>query len=405
MKKQFIAFFLLLALIGNSVLPASAQTLTEIDQNLKEYESQINQLREQEATLENEIKLIELEIAEAEEEISKTQQTLRQLSDAIQTTSENIKDTEEEITIKKQTLSEFVKILNQETEVSLIKTVFSSESLSEILDKLEQNQKLQEETQDTLQEFTDLKTELENEKDTLETKQEEAAILLDIQQSQQENLEIKKAAQNELLAQTQGEEARFQELFKDAKSQRENLLISLAASSSSPDSTANLGQLKQYAAEAEAATGVRAEIILALLEQESYFGNNIGTGRYTTDMNPNQHSAFLQICSELGKDPSTTPVSKKPVTYTGWGGAMGPAQIMPAGWLRIKDQVGRLTGTNPNPWNIRDATFAAAVFLQNLGAANPDQEKEALARYFAGNYWKRYLWYAESVIRKSSKFS
>lgn len=404
MKKQILVLAIIAAITLAPFAPISAQTLSEIDQNISEYEKEIKALQAEEASLKNEIKLIDLEIAETEAEIERTQKKLKQLGKQIEDTSSEIIETEKEIDVQKQTLSEYLKLLNQETDQSLIKTFFSSGSLSEVLDKIKYNEKLQEQTQNSLDSFLTLKKELEEKKEALSIEQEEATVLLEIQDRQQQNLEIQKQAQKELLAQTQGEEEKFQELFKNAKSKREDLIIALATASSSPDSTANLGELKSYANEASAATGVRAPVILALLEQESYFGRNVGNGRYTTDMNPNQHNAFLQICNELGKDPASTPVSRKPLTYTGWGGAMGPAQIMPTGWLNIRSQVASLTGSNPNPWNIRDATFAAAVFLRNLGAANAETEKEALARYFAGNYWKKYIWYAESVLRKSKRF-
>jgi len=132
--------------------------------------------------------------------------------------------------------------------------------------------------------------------------------------------------------------------------------------------------------------GIRPAFLIAILEIESRMGANVGTGRYPEDMHTRDHAAFLKITGELGLDPATTPVSKKP-SY-GWGGAMGPAQFLPSTWLGYADRVSSFTGRKPaNPWNIEDAFFASAIKLARDGATSktPAGELAAAKTYIGGS--------------------
>jgi membrane-bound lytic murein transglycosylase B len=148
-------------------------------------------------------------------------------------------------------------------------------------------------------------------------------------------------------------------------------------------------------------TGVRPAFLLAVLKQETSWGTNVGTGSWKKDMHKRDQPAFIQICDELNLDPDKMPVSRKP-SY-GWGGAMGPAQFLPATWLSYKDQIASLTGHNPpSPWDIDDAFTAAALKLANGGASQRTSAAEwkAAMIYFAGSRWNRsvYSFYGDSVM-------
>jgi len=148
-------------------------------------------------------------------------------------------------------------------------------------------------------------------------------------------------------------------------------------------------------------TGVRPAFLLAVLKNESSWGEGVGTGFWRQDMSPNDRQAFIQICEELNVDPDQVSVSSKP-SY-GWGGAMGPAQFLPSVWLSYQDRVAKLTGHKPpNPWNVGDAFVAAALKLADNGAnsGTPDEEWKAAQIYFAGSNWDNptYYFYGDQVM-------
>ena len=117
---------------------------------------------------------------------------------------------------------------------------------------------------------------------------------------------------------------------------------------------------------------------------------------HTRDQQP-----FIQICESLNFDPDKMPVSRKP-PY-GWGGAMGPAQFLPAVWLSYQSQIAKLTGHNPpNPWDIGDAFVAAGIKMAQAGAneKTANAEWKAAQIYFAGKRWNNptYYFYGNQVM-------
>ncbi|MEK9174802.1 MAG: lytic murein transglycosylase, partial [Patescibacteria group bacterium] len=116
-----------------------------------------------------------------------------------------------------------------------------------------------------------------------------------------------------------------------------------------------------------------------------------------------QKNAFFKITRELGYNPDSMPVSKKP-NY-GCGGAMGPAQFLPSTWLLFDDKVSSLTGHNPpDPWKVEDAFTAAALYLADAGATAKTQKTElrAAKAYISGSpNCTKYIcnFYSREVLR------
>jgi hypothetical protein len=161
-------------------------------------------------------------------------------------------------------------------------------------------------------------------------------------------------------------------------------------------------------------TGVRAALLLGVLKVESNMGSNVGGGRYTSDMNPDQWDRFKSICSELGYDAKERPVSRKPCYRNpsgkcgGWGGAMGPAQFMPSTWMGYKSAVANVTGHNPpDPWNLQDALTAMGLKLSKIsGVTNHERsaEHKAASIYLAGGNWERFTWYGDRVLKYADQY-
>lgn len=169
----------------------------------------------------------------------------------------------------------------------------------------------------------------------------------------------------------------------------------------------------RYAIAAEQITGVRADLVLAVIARESNFGRNVGTGNWRRDLaHPNcwkQQEAFRIVTARLGFNPDYAPVSKR-AWYGSCGGAMGHAQIMPATWLQYESRIVRITGKRfANPWDMGDAIVASALLLGEYGAGARTYRAEytAALKYFAGQYWQRPLYrsYGDGVMASARQMT
>ncbi len=190
----------------------------------------------------------------------------------------------------------------------------------------------------------------------------------------------------------------------------------------------SFGEAYDYAKKAASKTGVRAALILAIMQQETGFGNNVG-GCYVSDlttgngigiqsgsfyervMGSGSLSHFKRITENLGLDWNKTPVScpidiKGRGTATkyydgrGFGGAMGYTQFIPSTWVLVESRVNSYLGVKTaNPWNPEHAVMATSIFLQDLGASSQTYTAEYNA---ACRYYGACSTYASSVLKKAT---
>ena len=270
--------------------------------------------------------------------------------------------------------------------------------------------------------------------DTLETKQQTEAEMKYIQELEREQIEAKEKEKEVILAETKGEEAEYQRILNDQKqtaAQLRNALFELAGGGGG----ISLPQAIELAKYAKSMTGVDVALILAILEQETNIGKNLGSCLFTDHssnrpvMHPTRDEpVFLAIADTLGFDPYTRTVSC-PIyqggSRVGWGGAMGPSQFIPSTWAlyggmvqsgggwvysQSNDRIRAINGgTGPaNPFNNRDAFLATALLLKDNGANGTYAgDRLAALRYYAG--WggasnPANAFYGDQVMNRKAKF-
>ncbi len=208
-----------------------------------------------------------------------------------------------------------------------------------------------------------------------------------------------------MLSISKNKESEYQKVLADKAKQKAAILsalFSLRDTGAIPFSKA-----LEYANEASKATGVRPAFILAILTQESNLGTDQGSC-LVTDMTTGEGMSsrtkkvfknvmhptrdippFRTITASLGRDPAKTLISC-PIGGIGYGGAMGPAQFIPSTWNGMKARVAKALGKeSADPWIARDAFFASAIFLADLGASKGGYtaESQAAGKYYAGSRW------------------
>ncbi len=311
------------------------------------------------------------------------------------------------------TLAEILRKTSLIDEYTLPETILSNKDFSEFFVDIDTYSATSHALENVFAELRGVKIQTQQEKDALKKKQDEEADARAAIETAKKQVELNQAQKKTLLAESQNREKTYSTVIADKQAKAAQIraaLFGLRDTAAIPFGTA-----LQYAQEAGAKTGVDPAFLLAILTQESNLGQNVGSC-YITDtntgdgkgantgtpksrvMNPTRDiPIFIDILSKVGGDPYNTRVScwqplydskKNPI---GWGGAMGPAQFIPSTWKLFSNRIASLSGhNNPDPWNARDALFASAIYLGDLGANSTSYtaQKNAACRYYSGSSCK-----------------
>jgi len=285
----------------------------------------------------------------------------------------------------------------------LAEAMLSNKNLSEFFVDIDTYASAERALANLFAELREVKALTEAEKAALNKKREaEAAARASLEASKKE-VEVDQAEKKTLLAINKTKEKTYEQVLADRQAKAAQIravLFPLRDAGAIP-----FGVALQYAEAAGAKTGVRPAFVLAILQQESNLGANVGScvitnlqsGQtksvnsgtiFSNGIHPARDLPLVQsIINNLGRDPLNTRVSC-PISLTfGYGGAMGPAQFIPSTWNLMLSKISAATGkTTPDPWNPADAIMAAAIFLVNLGAGTQDHtnERTAACRYYSG---------------------
>jgi len=383
--------------------------LKDLESKISQYRDAINQNQQKVKSLKTEITIFDDEIESLELEIQRNDLLIKKLDKQISSKEKSIREIEREVDLEKTTLAELAREMRKYDDKSPLEMILGEKSLSDIIAELKSLEDFNFQVQEELKKIAKAKVGMEKEKEDLTNEKEELASLKKLQNQQRIDVEKKKKERKTLLEQTRGQENLFNQLLKKTQSDIEAIKNKLYFLEGLEADGASLRfeDAYKYAKYAGTYTGIRPAFLLAILSRESELGKNIGKGSWRTDMKASQQKYYLQICRELGIDPDKYPVSKK--QWYGWGGAMGPAQIMPATWLAYKSKISEITGNDPpSPWNVKDAFVASALYLVNKGAAEKTGETEwkAAMMYLAGANWQKasLRFYGDQVMDIAEQF-
>jgi hypothetical protein len=352
-------------------------------------------------------------------EVKKAQLGIQARALAISSLTQQIGDKEELIIIldgrlnkQRVSLGELIRQTETVDDFSLVEVMLSNKNFSEFFTDVESFKAVKQSLNDSLNALSEIKGDNEVQKLSLEEKQIAEAKLKQLQELEKKQIEVKEKQKGQILKVTKGEEKAYQELLvsqQKTASQLRNALFQLLGGSGAipfPEAVS----LAKFAGQQ---TGVSPALILGILEQESNFGNHIGSclvgdiraGKSV--MHPERDApVFMAIATILGFDAATQkvscPILRADGSRIGWGGAMGPLQFIPSTWAiyggiinsgngyvysKSSDAIRSLTGGTiaSNPFNKQDAFMASALLLRDNGASGTySADRLAALRYYAG---------------------
>jgi len=385
-------------------------------------EADITKTSEEKRTLQNKIYSLNKKIQNLDYQIYESSLVIKDLEIQIDDTSQSIEETTANIEESKRQLVGILRSINEKDQKSVIEILLAEEDISDFFDDLVALEILNSKNKDLLKDIKLLKTNLIDEKQALSGEKDDIGKMIKIHQLQKaENKKIKQDQQYYLNITEQEYQKQLQEKknIEQRAAKIRARIFELVGVPKAP----TFGEAYKMAKYVESILGIRPAFLLAVLQQESAIGKNVGqcylknskTGsgvviyngkavdrvmKPTRDVSP-----FLLITKELGRDPYQTPVSC-PMSY-GYGGAMGPAQFIPSTWMLYKNRLKGLLGRACDPWNIQDAFVAAGLYLVDNGAANRthDSEWRSAMIYFSGSTTNSaFYWYADQVLNKAAQF-
>jgi peptidoglycan hydrolase CwlO-like protein len=381
--------------------------LEKIESEIDDYQSSISTLQNQQKTLNQNIKLLDAEIKKMDLQIKATTIQLSKLDKEISSLQKNIVYTEGDIDKLKVLLAGSLRELYDDGQESILELVLRNEKLSDLFGNLNSLSVLQGEVRATLDKLVETKLGLVNQKDVLSSERSDVVNLKSIKENQKAQLNAKKAEKDALVKATKGQESKYQDLLKKSKQSAAQIRSKIFSLLGGGELT--FGEAYEFAKFASEQTGVRAALILAVLDRESSFGKNVGKCNYKTAMNPTRDiPVFLEMMNELGINPDSVYVSCAN-SDGAYGGAMGPAQFIPSTWKLYKARIATITGDNPpSPWKSVNAFVATALYLKDVGADKQTYaaERKAAAMYYAGSRWSRYLYsYGQWVVERANELA
>lgn len=385
--------------------------LAELEEQMEQYEDKISEYKKQGKTLQSEISSLDNKIYKLNLQIKAVGLTLSKVTKEIDETQEKIGVTEGSIGVKKKIISELIQDIYEANQKGIIVLLLTNTRLSDMFGELTNLNDTYSKLRDNVDELAALHTKLMDQKEILALEKSDIVNLKSYQENQKSTVQKTKSEKDNLLKTTKGKESEYQKILsetqKNAAQIRSRIFELLGGGELTFEDAYKLAQF------AERTTGVRAALILAVLDRESALGKNVGRCDYKTAMHPTRDiPVFLEIIRELGLEKNlesgVIKVSCAISSDGAFGGAMGPAQFIPSTWKLYKDSIAAITGNNPpSPWRNIDAFTATALYLKTAGASggSVSAERMAAAKYYAGSRWRTYLWtYGERVVSKAKQF-
>lgn len=386
--------------------------LAQIEAELAELLKKQDEQRKQSGTLQGDVNYLTSQINALKTKIKARERVIAQIKISIKEKNTRILSLSEQITEQQESLAQLIRNTNDFDNKNLVHLMLTDESLSGFYTDLESYASLKGAIKERVDEIRGVRTLTEAEKKELEEKQNaETDARVELEGAQKKVAESE-AEKKKLLSISKEQEAVYKQLAAQKKEVADKIraaLFPLRDSKAIPFGTA-----LEYAEAASKKTGVRPAFVLAILQQESNLGANVGTCNRSTDppekswqniMKPERdYAPFQRITTALGLSPDGVPLSCP--WGGGWGGAMGPAQFIPSTWELYATKVANALGIAgmPSPWEPRHAFMASSIYLGELGASAGGftAERTAALKYYAGGNWAKpqNAFYGDSVMKR-----
>lgn len=396
--------------------------LAKVEAEVSSLSKQLANLKSEGVSIERDKKILENQAAQARLKIKSHEFSIAKLGKDIKSKESTIVGLQERINKNKIGLNEIIIKAYEIDNISPVEIFLSNQNISDFFRDIDSYGFINQKISESIDVIGKDKTEEEIAKKDLDEKREkeyDSKYAVETEKAKIDKINAEKAR---LLSLNKKEQVTYNGIIVDKQKKIAEIRNALFALRDS-------GPIKfedavRFAKSAGNISGVRPAFILAIFQQESNLGANVG-GCYMTNpedgsgirissgaavknvMKPSRDvTPFLEITKALGKDYKTTRVSC-PLSI-GFGGAMGPAQFIPSTWKLFSSRISKAKGgAVANPWAASDAFMASALYLSDLGASKGTAaaERTAACRYYGGGSSCTSVTapYGDSVMKRAIK--
>lgn len=375
--------------------------LSRTEADIANLNKQLTGLKSEGASIERDKKILDNQAAQARLEIKKRELAIATLGKNIKSKETAIVGLQERINKNKVGLREVIRKAYEVDNISAVEIFLANDNISNFFRDIDAYAFINTKIRESIGTITKDKADEEVQKKELDEKRAKEYDNKFVVESEKQKIDKIAAEKARLLSLNKKEQTNYSTVISDKTAQANKIRNALFALRDS--GSIKFEDAVRFAKAASQNSGVRASFILAILQQESNLGSNVGSCYMTNPetgagirissgkavnnvMKPSRDvQPFLEITKALGRDPYTTRVSC-PFT-TGFGGAMGPAQFIPSTWQLFASRISKAKGgAVANPWAASDAFMASSLYLADLGAANgtASAERNAACRYYSG---------------------
>lgn len=206
-----------------SSAPAStssdASTIEQLNQKISDLQQKVSDLKSQGDTLSSQIGVMDNQIQLTQYRINATQQQIMGLTMDIDSASKRMGSLENSLTNVTKVLLSHIVATYQAGSASDMQVLLSSSDISDMLSKENYLRIVQEHDKQLLYDTQQARVDYANQKKILEGQKKQVETLNTQLQQYTQDLNSQKAAKQNLLTQTQGDQAHYQQLLEDARAQ------------------------------------------------------------------------------------------------------------------------------------------------------------------------------------------
>jgi membrane-bound lytic murein transglycosylase B len=377
--------------------------LASIESQIAEQQKILDSTKQKGKSLEGDVANLNAQIKQAQLKIQKHEISINKLGKDITVKTNTIKTLSQKIDSSKESLAQVIQRARELDDYTVVEAMLSNQDISEFFVDLDSYANIKASLKGKLDDVRDAKSQTETAKKELDTKRNQeidTKISVEAEKAKIADAEKEKKA---LLALNKNDQLSYQTGIQNKQKRAQEIKNALFRLRDAE--AIKFGDAVVLAERASAKTGVRAAYILAIIQQESNLGANVGqcyladpatgagtrksTGAAVTGLMKASRDVqpFLEITKALGRDPYKTVVSCPIASVGGYGGAMGPAQFIPSTWILFANRIASNVGRGASdPWNPEDAFMASGLYLSDLGASSQvySAERNAACKYYSG---------------------